>query len=280
MSGGPRARPAGLSAEPEAPAGGTRAIILAGGRGTRLAPFTSVLPKPLMPVGNRAILEIVLEQLEQCGFTDVTLSVGYLSHLIRAVLSNRHLEAVGGSSGLRIDYVQEDSPLGTAGPLRLVESLTDTFLVMNGDLLTDLDFALLVERHRASGAKLTVATHLRTTKMDYGVLRVEPGDAPARRVLGYEEKPEFVSAVSMGIYVLEPEVLSFVPAGEAFDFPDLVHALLNAGDDVYSVDYDGLWFDIGRHEDYERAVAAWDSSAHLFLDGRSSTSHVRRSAAG
>jgi NDP-mannose synthase len=240
---------------------GTRAIILAGGRGTRLAPFTSVLPKPLMPIGNRSILEIVVDQLGHCGFTDVTLSVGYLSHLIRAVFDHR---TAGGAPGPTITYVHEDSPLGTAGPLRLVGELTDAFLVMNGDLLTDLDYADLVRRHRESGTMLTVATQRRTTRLDYGVLHLDGAHGDVRAVTSYEEKPEFVSNVSMGVYVLEPRVMDFIPADGAFDFPDLVHALLDAGLPVCAYPYDGLWFDIGRHDDYERAIIAWENSAHLF----------------
>jgi NDP-mannose synthase len=229
-----------------APAIDTRTVILAGGRGTRLAPFTSVLPKPLMPVGERAILELVVEQLERCGIRDVTLCVGYLSHLIRAVFDSRE------NGPASIQYVQEQDALGTAGPLRLVEGLDDTFIVMNGDILTTLDYADLLRHHREHGNALTIGTRDRKIKIDYGVLRL--GD---QQVEGYVEKPEIVSTVSMGIYVLEPWVLDYIPDSGAFDFPDLIHALLDDDRRVGAYQYEGLWFDIGRKEDYEQAVATW-----------------------
>jgi NDP-sugar pyrophosphorylase family protein len=231
-----------------APTPSTRAVILAGGRGTRLAPFTSVLPKPLMPVGERAILELVVEQLEACGITDITFCVGYLAHLIQAVFDQR-------SNGhVQIRYVHEQSALGTAGPLRLVESLDDSFIVMNGDVLTTLDVGELLRHHRQSGNVLTIATHERSIKIDYGVLHV---GADGSRVQAYEEKPELFSAVSMGIYVMEPLVVEYVPPDTSFDFPDLVHALLRDDQPVGAYRHDGIWFDIGRQDDYEQAVALW-----------------------
>lgn len=225
---------------------GTRVVILAGGRGTRLAPYTSVLPKPLMPVGDRAILEHVVDQLERFGMTDITFCVSHLGHLIEAVFENRK------NGGARITYVREQEALGTAGPLRLVEGLSETFLVMNGDLLTDLDYSELIRFHKRKANALTIATHKRITKLDYGVLHVDDRD----QVTGFDEKPETLSHVSMGIYVIDPAVLDFVPE-ERFDFPDLVHALLEHGRPVGAYVHDGLWFDIGRKEDYERAVTIW-----------------------
>jgi NDP-mannose synthase len=232
--------------------GGTKAVVLAGGRGTRLAPYTSVLPKPLMPVGERAILELVVDQLEACAITDITFCVGYLAHLIQAVFDNRE------NGHVAITYVHEHEALGTAGPLRLVPDLDETFVVLNGDVLTDLNYAELVEHHHDNGNALTIATHDRPIKIDYGVLHLD-GHLPAdgRRIIAYEEKPELVSTVSMGIYVLEPWVLDHVPDGEHFDVPDLVQTLLAAGEQVGAYRFDGLWFDIGRKEDYERAVNAW-----------------------
>jgi NDP-mannose synthase len=225
---------------------GIRAVVLAGGRGTRLAPYTSVLPKPLMPVGDRAILEHVVDQLERFGMVDITFCVGHLGHLIEAVFENRQ------NGTARITYVREHDALGTAGPLRLIDDLHETFLVMNGDLLTDLDYAELVGYHRRRGNALTIATHKRLTKLDYGVLEVDARD----QVTGYDEKPEMLSQVSMGIYVVEPAALRFVPDGR-FDFPDLVDALLEHDYPVGAYLHDGLWFDIGRKEDYERAVTIW-----------------------
>lgn len=224
-----------------------RALLLAGGRGTRLAPYTSVLPKPLMPIGDSSVLEVVVGQLASAGVERITLCVGYLSHLIRAVLD-------GANHGAQVDYVQEPEPLGTAGPLRLVNGLDSTFLVMNGDILTTLDYSELVRHHRESGNVLTIAAHERTVKVDYGVIEVADG---TDRVAGYEEKPAMPALVSMGIYICEPSLLAKVPIGRHFDFPQLVDALLADGDQVGVYKYDGMWFDIGRQEDYEAAAEAW-----------------------
>jgi NDP-sugar pyrophosphorylase family protein len=230
-------------------------VILAGGKGTRLRPYTAVLPKPLMPLGERAILEFVLSQLAEQGLVDVTLSVGHLAHLIEAVFGD------GENYGVEMTYVREDTPLGTAGPLRLVQGLENTFLVLNGDVVTTLDYRYLLRCHRASGNVLTIATRKRETKMDYGVLSLEPRDGPLRRLVGYQEKPVVETMVSMGIYALEPQALEFIPEGRYFDFPDLVQALLRAGAPVGSFVFDGLWLDVGRHDDYEQAIALWESGA-------------------
>jgi NDP-sugar pyrophosphorylase family protein len=232
----------------------TKAVVLAGGRGTRLAPYTSILPKPLMPVGDRSILELVVDQLEMSGIRDITFCVGYLSHLIRAVFDHRDNE------GVEIDYVHEHDALGTAGPLRLVDDLDETFIAMNGDVLTNLDYAELVRYHQRYGNALTIATHDRRIKIDYGVMHLQQlgmNGHTQHRITEFQEKPEIVSTVSMGIYVMEPSVIDLVPESGAFDFPDLVHALLEAGQPVGAYRYDGLWFDIGRKEDYERAVEEW-----------------------
>jgi NDP-sugar pyrophosphorylase family protein len=226
-----------------------RAVVLAGGRGSRLAPYTAVLPKPLMPVGERAILEIVLRQLCAAGFDDVTLAVGHLSHLIRAVLGD------GRSNGTSIRYHEEQEPLGTAGPLATIPDLGQTFLMLNGDVLTTLDFRALVAAHEAAGNVLTIATHRRTVRTDYGVLRTNGRRAGTDRVLEYEEKPELDYTVSMGVYVLECEAVEHVPRGRYYDLPDLVIALLEAGAPVGSYPYEGYWLDIGREDDYRIAQA-------------------------
>jgi len=228
----------------------TRAVVLAGGRGTRLAPYTSVLPKPLMPIDDRAILEIVVEQLEAHGITDITFCVGYLSHLIRTVFDNR------ANGHVNISYVHEQEALGTAGPLRLVEGLDETFIVMNGDVLTTLDYRDLVRHHRETGSAVTIATRERTIKIDYGVLGVENNTTPAR-IVRFDEKPEIHSTVSMGVYVFEPWVLDYVPPDRHHDFPELVQSLLLNGESVGAYPFDGPWFDIGREGDYARAVEAW-----------------------
>jgi NDP-sugar pyrophosphorylase family protein len=241
----------------------TPVVIFAGGRGARLAPYTSILPKPLMPVGDRSILELVVDQLEMSGINDVTFCVGYLSHLIRAVFDHRVTE------GVAIDYVQEQEALGTAGPLRLVDGLDETFIAMNGDVLTNLDYGSLVREHRETGNTLTVASRRRTIKIDYGVLHL--GESingnGVKHLAAWEEKPEMASYVSMGIYVLEPRALEYVPADGYFDFPSLVQALLVAGEQVGAYTYDGTWFDIGRHDDYEAAAAAWTNGTNGHAEG-------------
>jgi NDP-sugar pyrophosphorylase family protein len=230
-------------------------VILAGGRGTRLAPYTSVLPKPLMPVGEQSILEIVVGQLAECGARNINLCVGYLAHLIRAVFDHRARRDV------EITYIYEEDALGTAAPLRLVDGLDDTFIAMNGDVLTTLDYRELLRHHRERGNILTIATHNRSIKIDYGMLHLDV----AERVQAFEEKPEIVSPVSMGIYVMDPEVLEYIPPGAKFDFPELVQTLLDRGAPVGAYRYGGMWFDIGRTDDYEQAVSAWAENGHVAL---------------
>jgi len=238
----------------------TRAIVLAGGRGTRLAPYTSVLPKPLMPIGDQAILEIVVEQLGAHGVTDITFCVGYLSHLIRTVFDNR----VNGHAKIR--YVHEQQALGTAGPLRLVDGLEETFIVMNGDILTTLDYRDLVRHHVEMGNAVTIATRERTIKIDYGVLGVET-ERTRSRIVRFDEKPEIRSTVSMGIYVFEPWVLDYVPPDQHFDFPELIQSLLISGETVGSYPFHGTWFDIGREDDYALAVKAWTDGEFASMNG-------------
>jgi NDP-mannose synthase len=229
---------------------GMRAVILAGGKGTRLGPFTTILPKPLLPIGDRAILELLVEQLRVHGFTRLTLAVGYLSHLIEAVFGD------GSAYGVSIDYHHEDEPLGTAGALAGVHGLGEPFLMLNGDVITTLDFAELLAVHVAGGSALTIATQVRRATIDFGVLQLEEGDGPLQAVTGYLEKPSSEHAVSMGVYVISPHLLGLIRPGQYLDFPDLVLKALAAGEPVASYVYDGLWLDIGRHEDYEHAISA------------------------
>lgn len=217
-----------------------RAIILAGGRGTRLTPYTTVFPKPLVPVGDRPILEIVVGQLKHFGITRITLAVGHLAELIVAYFGD------GSRHGVQIDYSREEQPLGTAGPLSLIGNLDETFLVMNGDLLTTFDFRALLEHHRQSGAVATIAAYERQTKIDLGILEIDEQN----RITGYIEKPTYTNRVSMGIYAFEPHALSFVPKGTHFDLPDLIIRLLQAKQDVRASVFDGFWLDIGRPADY------------------------------
>jgi NDP-mannose synthase len=229
-----------------------KAVILAGGKGSRLAPYTTVLPKPLLPVGDRAILDVVVRQLEHHGFTDLTFAVGYLAHLIRAVFGD------GSNHGVSIEYHEERQPLGTAGALATVERLEETFLAMNGDVLTALDYARLYRLHKEAGNMLTIATHRRVVRTDYGVIHEDGMVGETRRVVGYEEKPEIPYTVSMGVSMVEPAVLDYIESDTYLDVPDLVLRLLEADQQVASYLFDGYWLDIGRHDDYEKAITEYE----------------------
>ena len=221
-----------------------KAIVLAGGRGTRLAPYTNVLPKPLMPVGDMPILEILLRQVKLYGITDVVIAVGYLAPLIQAYVGD------GAHFGLNISYSMETAPLGTAGPLKLVSGLDETFLIMNGDLLTSLNMRDLIEYHQRNQSAATISTYLRHVQITLGVI----GTDADNNVNSYTEKPSYDFRVSMGISALEPEVLRYIPDGKPFDFPDLIKALIADGKMVKAYPFDdGYWLDIGRPEDYEKA---------------------------
>jgi NDP-mannose synthase len=243
---------------------GMRAVILAGGKGTRLGPFTTILPKPLLPIGERAILELLVEQLRVHGFTRMTLAVGYLSQLIEAVFGD------GSAYGVSIEYHHEDEPLGTAGALAGVCGLDEPFLMLNGDVITTLDFAELMDVHVSSDSALTIATQVRRATIDFGVIQLENGngngDGSLQNVTGYLEKPSSEHAVSMGVYAISPSVLPLIRHGAFLDFPDLVLKALAAGMRVASYRYDGLWLDIGRHEDYEQAISAEPDLATLLKE--------------
>src|SRR5579871_6542596 len=236
---------------------GLRTVILAGGKGVRLQPFTANFPKPLVPLGDIPIIEILIRRLIAFGLTDVTLTLGHLAALIKAYFHHRREL----SSRLKLTFVEEDEPSGTAGSLALVTDLTKTFFVMNGDLLTDLNFDNLVWFHREERAILTIAAHRRTLKIDLGVLEI----GNDHRVTGYIEKPEIQHDVSMGVYVYEPSVLRFIEPGKFLNFPDLVLKLLRAGEKVCAWPYDGLWLDIGRPDDYARAQKLFDEQQRAFL---------------
>jgi NDP-mannose synthase len=226
-----------------------KAVILAGGKGARLAPYTKILPKPLMPIGDMPILEILLRQLKRAGVDEAVLTVGHLAQLLQVFFQD------GERLGLKVRYSVEDHPLGTAGPLSLVEGLDGTFLVANGDILTTLDFRDLCDRHQQSGAAATIATHRRKVKIDLGVLQF----GEDYRVKDYIEKPSIDYHVSMGVYVFEPRVLAHIPRNQHLDFPDLVLRLLKAGEVVKGYLYEGYWQDLGRADDYEQAVAEFEA---------------------
>jgi NDP-sugar pyrophosphorylase family protein len=232
------------------------AVILAGGRGTRLRPYTTTLPKPLVPIGDEfSILEVVLRQLSRRGFERATIAIGYLGALIRAYVGD------GSQWGIAVDYVTEDEPLGTMGPVVLnLERFPEHFLVMNGDILTDLDFADLLRSHAAGSAPLTVGTYRRDVKIDYGVLEVADD-----RIVGFREKPVLNYSVSMGIYGLSRTTLERYEAGRPLGFDQLVLDLLARGEHPASYPFTGHWLDIGRPEDYDRANSDIDLIRPTFL---------------
>lgn len=232
-----------------------KAVVLAGGKGTRLAPYTKVIPKPLMPIGDMPILEVLIRQMRRAGVDDITLTVGHLAELLRAFFQN------GERLGTRIDYSYEEKPLGTAGPLKRISNLTETFLVLNGDVLTDLDFRALVDFHRRSKALISIAAYNRQVKIDLGVLQLGPNQF----VNGYIEKPVYNFQVSMGVYVFEPQVLEYIPADTYFDFPELILRLLQDGQPVAAFPFSGYWQDLGRPDDYEQAIQDFETLRSHFL---------------
>jgi NDP-sugar pyrophosphorylase family protein len=236
-----------------------RAVILAGGEGTRLRPYTTVLPKPLMPIGDRPVLDIVVRQLKAHGFERITVATGYLAELIEAFFRD------GSSYGIPIDYYRETEPLGTVGALALIEGLTgEDVLVMNGDVLTDIDYGALLARHRASDAAATIATKDREIRVSLGVLRFGEESDPTR-LTGYDEKPAIDFTASMGVYCFAPRALTFIEPGERLDFPDLIMRLMAAGEVVRGWQSEDYWLDIGRHDDYEQAQEEFESVRHRLL---------------
>jgi NDP-sugar pyrophosphorylase family protein len=232
-----------------------QAIILSGGKGTRLKPFTMALPKPLLPLGDIPIIEIVLRQLAAAGFTRVILTLGHMAPLFKACLND------GAKWGIELDYVIEDQPLGTAAPLRLIEDLEENFLVMNGDLLTTIDHRALLRFHVEQGAWGTLSLQHREVKIDYGVIH----SSAAGTLEDYVEKPVIPYEVSMGINVLARECLQFIPDSGKFDMPQLMLAMRQAGKRVACYRPNCYWKDIGRFDDYQEASADFVDNPDRFL---------------
>ena len=247
-------RPSRLSlvrdAEPRRALEGVNVVVLAGGRTGGDRDAVSLLPEPLMAMGDRSVLETTIARLEELGVRRVSVCLGESAELIRAVFEYRTTTA-------ELTFIDDGQSVGTAGPLRLVSGLDDTFLVINGDVVTTLDFGALLNQHRESGNVLTVAAHDRSTRIDYGLLQV--GDDGQLRA--YTEKPEIVSPVSMGVYAMEPRALAFIPRRGSFGLPDLAAALMRAQLPVGVYRHDGLWFDVSRRAEYEDALAAWAAGA-------------------
>jgi len=243
----------------------TRAVVLAGGLGMRLRPYTAVLPKPLIPIGDRPVLDIVIRQLRHHDFDRVTIATGYLAELIEAFFRD------GSAYGVPIDYHREQTPLGTAGAIASIDDLDgEGFLVMNGDVLTDLDYTALMAAHAESGAIATIASAQRHVEITLGVLRFTDPDAPDR-LTAYDEKPKLDYEASMGIYAFDTRVLEYMEPGEHLDFPDLIGRLLDAGETINAFRSDAYWLDIGRHEDYETAVDEFERMRGRLLPGEGET---------
>jgi NDP-sugar pyrophosphorylase family protein len=220
-----------------------KVLILAGGQGTRLTPHTTTMPKPLVPVGDLPILEIIIRQLKYFRFESVTLAVGHLASQLKAYFGD------GEKCGVKIAYSYESVPLGTAGPIALVNDLSDPFLVMNGDILTSLDYTHIVEFHRRAGGVATIACCQKEVRINLGVLETNEED----RLVDYLEKPVLTYSVSMGVYVFSRRVLSYLQEGEHVDLPDLMKRLIRNERAVSLYRFDGYWRDIGTVEDYEQA---------------------------
>jgi mannose-1-phosphate guanylyltransferase len=219
------------------------AVIQAGGKGTRLRPYTLALPKPLMPVGDLTIIEILLKWCRKWGIKDAWITVGYLGGLVKSLCGD------GLQWDMKIEYSQEPEPLGTIGPLKLIEShLNGTFLTINGDIISDLNLHNFIEFHRKRGGLITVAVTERKMKVDLGILESEDG-----HMIGFREKPAMKFTASMGIYCMEPGILELIPNNVPFGFDDLMYAMMERKLPVYMYRHDGLWLDIGREEDFRHA---------------------------
>jgi NDP-mannose synthase len=225
-----------------------RAVVLAGGKGTRLKPYTVVLPKPLMPIGEYPILEVILRQLISDGFTKITMAVNHQAEIIKAFFGN------GEKWGAEIDYSLEDKPLSTMGPLKLIRNLPENFLVMNGDILTDLDYLSLYNHHVSNNSIFTISSFKRKQKNDYGVLEIDSND----QLCGFKEKPTTVFHVSMGVYILNKEVINIIPENVAYGFDNLMLDLIKLNRPASVKEHSGYWLDIGRPEDYMKAIDEFD----------------------
>ena len=230
-----------------------KSVILAGGRGTRLQPYSLVVPKPLVPVGGMPVIELIIRRLRKFGLDELIVTTGYLGDLIKAVCGD------GSRWGVHIDYSDEPEALGTIAPLNLIrEQLTESFIVVNGDTITDIDFDQLVKFHRGHKTIATIAASQREIQIELGELQVNREGG----LTGFQEKPCHEYVASMGLYVFEPEVLEFIPGRGAFGFDDLVHAFIAAETPVYVYAHPGYWLDIGIMSDLQRAQDEYELIRH------------------
>ncbi|HEY9285121.1 MAG TPA: sugar phosphate nucleotidyltransferase [Pyrinomonadaceae bacterium] len=249
-----------------------KAVILAGGLGTRLLPHTFVLPKPLVPVCDRPILDIIIRQLGYYGFSEAVLTLGYLAELIEAYVGTISHTL----PGISLSFVKEERPLGTAGPIGQMRGADDTFLLINGDILTSLNYSSMVEFHRRHKSALTIGTHTLRHRIDVGVVELDP----AGRLISYTEKPERRYSISMGVYVCEPSVLGYVQPGEAMDIPQLVLQLISDSHKVMGYRHDGHWLDIGNPQEYARACELFEKDRVAFLPWESAGGDCKGAGGG
>lgn len=232
-----------------------RAVILAGGKGTRLRPYTVVLPKPLMPIGDYPILEVIVRQLAHFGFDHITITVNHQADLIRSFFGD------GSKWNIKIDYSLEDSPLGTMGPLKLIEDLPDHFLVMNGDILTDLNFANFYDDHVRNNTLFSISAAVREHVNLYGVLEKNADN----QLTAFLEKPKHTFLVSMGVYMVSREATNHIPSDQPFGFDQLMLKFLELKEKVAVKNFEGYWLDIGRPDDYMQAIEEFEQLKHVFL---------------
>lgn len=227
-----------------------KAVILAGGKGTRLKPYTTHFPKPLMPIGDKPILEIVIHQLKEAGIRNIIITTGHLSEMIHVLLGD------GEKLGVKIKYSLEDKPLGTAGPLDLLRNdLTEDFFVINGDVLCDVDFSKMINFHKVNKNTATIGTVERNVFVDFGLVKLNQDN----NYTGWEEKPTLKYLVSMGIYLFSPNALNSLPKDKFYNVPDLIQSLHQNKEKVMGYVHKGYWLDIGRPEDYENACNSFEA---------------------
>ncbi len=232
-----------------------RAVILAGGKGTRLRPYTVVLPKPLMPIGDYPILEVIVRQLVGYGFTHITMAVNHQADLIKTFFGD------GSKWKIKIDYSLEEKPLSTMAPLKLIKDLPNDFLVMNGDILTDLNFSDFYSNHIENKNIFTISSYQREVKSEFGVLDVNGTDS----LIGFREKPVSIYDVSMGIYMVSREAIKYIPEDTFYGFDHLMLDLMENKEEPKVKKFDGYWLDIGRPDDYEIAIDMFENNSKQFL---------------
>lgn len=234
-----------------------KTVILAGGKGRRLQPYTMVFPKPLMPIADVPILEVVIRQLAHYGLTDITIAVNHLAELIMAFFGN------GEKFGVNIEYSIEDKPLGTAGPLSLIDSLRDydDILILNGDLLTTLNFKKMREFHEQGDQCFTIGAYEKKIPIDLGVLEIDDSG----RIRQFVEKPVMTKSISMGINMFRSRLLDLIPKNEFFDLPDLIKLAIKQDEIVKGFVFDGKWLDIGQPQDYDLAIKEFEENRQEFM---------------